>query len=96
MPANRCPHCGQPALSLARKLLLGPSASVACRACGGRVGVAFGKAWMALSPGLLVAASGVLIAQASLRYLPTILVLDALALLATSAAYLWWVPLRRR
>lgn len=96
MPANRCPHCGRPALSPARKLLLGPSASAACRACGGRVGVAFGKAWAALSPGLLVAASGALIAHASIRYLPSILLLDALALLAMGAAYLWWVPLQRR
>lgn len=96
MAADRCPHCGQPALSPARKLLLGPSASAACRACGGHVGVAFGKAWTALSPGLLVAASGVLIAHASIRYLPTILALDAVLLLAMGAAYLWWVPLQRR
>lgn len=96
MSANRCPHCGQPALSPARKLLLGPSASVACRACGGLVGVAFGKAWVALSPGLLVAASGALVAQASIRYLGLILALDALLLLAMGAAYLWWVPLQRR
>lgn len=96
MSANRCPHCGQPALSPARKLLLGPSASIACRACGGRVGVAFGKAWAALAPGLLVAASGAVIPQLSIRYLPMILTLDVLALLAMGAAYLWWVPLQRR
>lgn len=96
MSANRCPHCGRPALSPARKLLLGPSSSATCRACGGRIGVALGKAWAALSPGLLVAASGLMIAQASIRFLPVILLLDALALLLMGAAYLWWVPLQRR
>lgn len=96
MSANRCPHCGRAALSLARKLVLGPAASAACRACGRRVGVAFGKGLVALSPGLLVVASGVPIAHASVRYLPSILGLDALLLLAMGAAYLWWVPLRRR
>lgn len=96
MSANRCPHCGQPALSPVRKLVLGPSASIACRACGRPVGVAFGKAWAALSPGLLVAASGALIARASIRHLPTVLALDALLLLAMGAAYIWWVPLQRR
>lgn len=96
MSANRCPHCGRPALSPLRKLVLGPSVSAACRACGGRIGVAFGRAWLALSPGLVVAASGVPIAHASVRYLPMILGLDAALLLAMGAAYLWWVPLRRR
>lgn len=96
MTACDCPHCGGRALSPSRKLLLGPSASIACRACGGRVGVAFGKAWLALSPGLLVAASGLLVAHASVRHLPMILTLDVLALVAMFAAYAWWVPLQRR
>lgn len=35
-----CPHCGLPALSAWRKLLLGPAARVRCRRCGLAVGVA--------------------------------------------------------
>lgn len=96
MLANRCPHCGQAALSPVRKLLLGPSAVTACRACGGRVGVAIGPAWAALSPGLLVAASAIAIPQTSVRHLPALLLVDGLALSAMALAYAWWVPLRRR
>ena len=96
MAAKRCPHCGQLALSSGRKLLLGPAASIACRACGSRIGVTIGKAWLALLPGLLVVASAPLIAQVNIRYLPMILTLDALALLIMGLTYIYWVPLQRR
>ncbi len=35
-----CPHCGLPALSAWRKLMLGPAARLRCRHCGLQVGVA--------------------------------------------------------
>ncbi len=42
MPGKtNCPHCGQPALGLARKLLLGPAGSTRCRHCGRGIGVSW-------------------------------------------------------
>lgn len=46
-----CPSCSQPCLSVLRKLSLGPARSVACRACGCRVSVA----WLSGAAMLLLA-----------------------------------------
>jgi DNA-directed RNA polymerase subunit RPC12/RpoP len=39
MNSYDCPHCGKTAMGFAKKQLLGPGRSVACRSCGKRVSV---------------------------------------------------------
>jgi hypothetical protein len=89
--ANTCPHCGAAAcLPLWRKLLLGPAASAPCRICGFRVAVEVVRAWLAMSPTLLL----VLLAVLHLVTGPVALVLLlVLCLGATGGGYLFWVPL---
>jgi endogenous inhibitor of DNA gyrase (YacG/DUF329 family) len=36
-----CPHCGRPAVSGLRKLLLGPATRATCSECGKRVSVSY-------------------------------------------------------
>ena len=54
-----CQHCGEPGISLTRKLLMGPAAPHTCRACGGATGVPYYSVLVLLPPiaclGLMVA-----------------------------------------
>ena len=36
-----CPHCGNPGISVLRKLCLGPAVPATCKACGKKVGVPY-------------------------------------------------------
>jgi hypothetical protein len=88
-----CPHCGLPAFSPLRKLALGPAAKLACRRCGLAVGVAVGPALLSFVPS---AAIVVAVLAHWLRDPATMIVLAVAAIAATSALYLWWVPLAPR
>jgi len=46
----RCPHCGDPAVSVLRKLFLGPALPARCRNCARRVGVPYVWSLLALAP----------------------------------------------
>jgi hypothetical protein len=48
-PVLQCPACGQPAMSVSRKLFLGPAVAIACVHCGQRVSVAW-TAMLAIIP----------------------------------------------
>ena len=88
-PMLQCPACGQPAMSVSRKLFLGPAVAIACAHCGQRVSVAW-TAMLAVIPFVVM-----VVLTPSLSW-P---VLIALWLFAT--AFLFWfhtyrVPLVRR
>jgi transcription elongation factor Elf1 len=36
-----CPYCGRPAVSMMRKLILGPITSATCKTCGERISVSY-------------------------------------------------------
>jgi hypothetical protein len=38
LPSVECPYCHHPAMSVWKRLVLGPVWEVTCQACGGRVG----------------------------------------------------------
>lgn len=90
---NRCPFCGQPALSAWRKLTLGPARSLPCRACGRRVGVAFWPAAAVLAPAVLFVALARRIAEHGYGLLVAAAVL---VLLWVFVGYARCVPLRKR
>lgn len=41
-----CPHCGKPAITPLRKMLMGPGFPAKCRMCGEKVGVPYSAARM--------------------------------------------------
>jgi hypothetical protein len=86
-----CPHCSLPALSAARKLLLGPAASLPCRTCGLRVGVEPVRAYVAFLPCLAV-----VVGVRALHDVDSMIAAGVLALVLTFALYLQWVPLVKR
>ena len=86
-----CPHCGLRALSPARKMLLGPAASLDCRACGLRLGVEPVRAYVSFIPCLAV----VLGVQA-LHDVRSMIAAGVAALVLTFGLYLQWVPLVKR
>jgi hypothetical protein len=45
-----CPHCGEPGISVTRKLALGPAIPARCRSCGQRIGVPYIAAFAASLP----------------------------------------------
>jgi hypothetical protein len=47
-----CPRCHSACISSLDKLLLGPAKSMQCPRCGGKVGVAFGPAIIAVLPAI--------------------------------------------
>jgi hypothetical protein len=88
---NRCPHCGQAAISMARKLTLGPASTAACRACGQRVGVAFWPAMMSLVPAIVY-----VILVPRIHGIAALVISALLILLYTFGSYALLVPLRKR
>jgi len=62
---NRCPHCGQPALSFMQKIRQGPALPAKCRACDGEVVVPY---WAGLTaiPFLIVILGGFLLGSIEL------------------------------
>jgi len=46
----KCPHCGQPGITVLRKSCLGPALPAHCRVCNKPVGVPWGRSMLALSP----------------------------------------------
>ena len=47
-----CPHCGKPAVSVIRKIFVGPVSPAWCKACGREVKIPYIKGYLALIPGL--------------------------------------------
>jgi hypothetical protein len=45
-----CPHCQQPGISAMRRAFLGPATPATCVACGRKVGVPWGKSYVAVAP----------------------------------------------
>lgn len=90
---NRCPHCGLPALPAWRKLALGPTARARCRRCGLAVGVAPGRALVALLPCLAVVAA---VTLGWIARPPAMVAAGLAAIGATALLHLAWVPLVRR
>ena len=45
-----CPHCNKPGISLLRRATLGPALPAKCAACGAKVGVPWGRSFLALVP----------------------------------------------
>ena len=88
---NRCPHCkSDPCLPLWRKLTLGPASSAHCQTCGYRVGVDIIRAWLAMSPTLLL----VVATATGLLTDPVMLIaLLFFCLALTFGLYAVWVPL---
>ena len=41
MSKLNCPHCGEPAISVNRKMWLGPAGRATCKACSKKVGVPY-------------------------------------------------------
>lgn len=41
MTKLNCPHCGNPTISILRKMCLGPAIPTTCKACGKKVGVPY-------------------------------------------------------
>ena len=85
-----CPHCGLQAMSALKKLSLGWSRSVPCRACGLFVTVSPGPAVLSMLPCLVVVAAAVM------RWIrdPVTLALVGVGAIAINVVlHLWWVPL---
>jgi len=86
-----CPHCRLRALSPARKMLLGPAASLQCRACGLRVSVEPVRAYASFLPCLAV-----VLGVRALHDIDSMIAAGVAALVLTFALYLQWVPLVKR
>lgn len=84
-----CPHCGNQAMSQARKLWLGPASSASCTACGRKVSVSW-LAMLAVTPFLAAIFSGHWL-------LPQHYVVFSLAALAGAALlfaiHAWLIPI---
>lgn len=50
----QCPHCGNPAITVLRKIFLGPGAPVACQSCNKSVRISFPHWLKAALPGAVV------------------------------------------
>lgn len=50
MTATQCPHCGQSGISGLRRQFIGPAVPATCSSCGGKVGVPFGRTFLAMIP----------------------------------------------
>jgi hypothetical protein len=88
---NTCPHCGRPAMSFWKKMVLGPTRKVSCAQCRNLVGVAKGKAYLSLVPWLIFIAC--------IRFMLDVdskIIAGIAAILATVALYWWWVPIEKR
>jgi len=86
-----CPHCSLRALSPARKMLLGPAATLQCRACGLRVGVEPVRAYASFLPCLAV-----VLGVRALHDVESMIAAGVTALVLTFVLYLQWVPLVKR
>ncbi len=51
---DQCPHCGKPAITVLRKVFLGPGAPIACQSCDKTIKVAFPTWLKAALPGAAV------------------------------------------
>jgi len=83
-----CPHCGKPAITVMRKIFLGPGVPVACQACGKSVKITY-PAW------LKAALPGAAMMIAALFFDSDLLVygLSFVGLGLMIALHLRWVPL---
>lgn len=50
---HECPHCGQACMSSLQKLIISPSSSVSCQACGKRISVRWRHSLALLIPSAL-------------------------------------------
>jgi hypothetical protein len=85
---SQCPHCGQAALSVLRKTILGPGVPVACRSCGTTLTITY-PAWLkAALPGAAVMIGALFFDSEALMYAAS---LAGLGLMI--GLHLLWVPL---
>jgi hypothetical protein len=80
-----CPYCARPSMTLFRKLVLGPDATVPCAACGKRVGVPWGAVAAAAPVALGIVAAIEL-------HLPWNIVGASAGVAAYVAIQIWLVP----
>ena len=85
-----CPHCGEEAISVLRKLFLGPALPARCRRCGHKVGVPY-SSLLAMVPFL----GGIFLAG-SVGSVPVQAALAIGGFLAMSFIHLNWIPLEPR
>jgi hypothetical protein len=96
-----CPHCGNPAMSAAKKLWVGPARTVRCKSCGQPVSVAWLQSGLVLSlgwaPFLIVALFPVVTGVAAPLWVDIAAVAAFLiGLVAMFWLYVKFVPLVRR
>jgi hypothetical protein len=86
-----CPHCQQPGISALRRAYLGPAVPATCTACGGKIGIPWGKSMIAYLP-MALSFFG-----ANFLYNTTLMVLVLLAgTAATFFLHHFYVPLEAR
>ena len=71
---NKCPHCGENALSVWQKIKLGPAAEAECRECGSRFSVPYWSAALTL-PFLLTVLGGFFFLSFGIYFLAATLML---------------------
>ncbi|MDH5512649.1 MAG: hypothetical protein OEY27_05470 [Gammaproteobacteria bacterium] len=83
-----CPHCAKPALSIARKIFLGPGAPFECLSCRQSVRITFPDWLKAALPGATVMISALFFDSDMVMY-----GLSAIGLALMIGLHLLWVPL---
>lgn len=102
-----CPHCGQPGVSVVRKLALGPALPATCTACRGKVGVPWSSMlfpvlpWFAITMGsaflpTVLPALPALPGQLVSTRVSVLIAVAGVSWLALSWYWLYRVPLVRR
>ncbi len=85
-----CPHCGEQAISFARKMCLGPAISAKCKECGKKIGVPF-KSMLGVIPFLIAYFCSEFVDPSELK-----IVIIILGFIVTSYYHMHLVPLEAR
>ena len=85
-----CPHCGKRAITVARKMILGPSVPASCRECRKKVGVPY-SSLLAAVPFLVAFLLAPVVQPFALKA-----ALWLAGFTAMTVLHLRWVPLERR
>jgi hypothetical protein len=86
-----CPHCNKPGISMLRRAFLGPAIPATCNVCGGKVGVPYGRSFVAVAPFMAAILFGVFAPNPALLVLA--LVVGAVAMFAL---FFKFVPLVKK
>jgi hypothetical protein len=89
--ALTCPHCGKPALTLGQKIMFGPAKVVECQHCSKPYGMPLARSLLTFIPVFAWAMVRMSIDSTALS-----VGLLVVAVLITSAWYVYGVPLVRR